>query len=389
MSINKIKQLFWLIRTRFTPIIGKTVFFDSFEGQYNDNPKYISEKLHELDPSIKIVWSVSDHGKELPPEYSVKVTTGSKDYFRYAYASQVTVDNYTGLRVLGFVGKSSIRFLSKLTNKPGMLSISTWHGTPLKKIGADYMKGNKRYYCTGSDYLIAGCDYTKNILENAYGLWGRVKLYGTPRNDLLLNSADIRSLKEKLGLPNDKKIVMFAPTFRDSADMSGLSQFKDIDIEHLLTSLSNTFDGEFVFVFRVHHSVLEALENEINELSRKEYIINGNQFDDMAEYLACTDVLITDYSGSLFDFALTGRPCFLYSPDREEYVNVERGLYLDYSSIPYPKADDLNTLYSNIEDFNSNDYSASVRSFLDMIGNAETGHASERIARDIIDFINT
>lgn len=387
MSFNKISKTLRIIQSRFSPIIPNTVFFDSFGGQYNDNPKYISEKLHELDPSIKIVWSVSEHGREKPPYYALQVHTGSEEYYRYAFSSQVTVDNYTGLRVFGFQNKFGNAVLSGFAVKPGMLSISTWHGTPLKRIGSDYSKKRNRYYCSGTTYAVAGCQYTKEIIEKAYGFYSRVRLYGTPRNDILTYHEDNSALKDKLGLPQDKKVVLFAPTFRDSVELSGLSQLRSFDIEALLAALSKTFGGEFVFVFRVHHRVLESVYSKDSGISLNERVINGNLHDDMAEYLACTDVLITDYSGSLFDFALTGRPCFLYSPDREQYINVERGLYMEYDSLPFPESDDTQVLIRNIEDFSQSQFLQDLRMFQERIGNIEDGKASERIAKDIIEHI--
>ncbi len=387
MSTNKIRKIIRIIITRFSPIILNTVFFDSFGGQYNDNPKYVSEKLHELDPSIRIVWSVSEHGKEKPPHYAQQVTTGSKEYYRYAFSSQATVDNYTGLRVFGFQNKFGNNLLSKLAKKPGMLSISTWHGTPLKRIGSDYSKKRNRYYCSGTTYAVAGCQYTKEIIEKAYGFFHRVRLYGTPRNDILTYHTDNSALKDKLGLPKDKKIVLFAPTFRDSVELSGLFQLRALDIETLLDTLSKSFGGEFVFVFRVHHRVLESVYSKDSDINLNANVINGNMYDDMAEYLACADVLITDYSGSLFDFALTGRPCFLYSPDREQYINVERGLYIEYDSLPFPEADNTETLLRNIGDFSQSKYQKDLRLFQERIGNIEDGKASERIAKDIIEHI--
>jgi len=387
MNFNKIYKIIRIIRSRFSPIIQNTVFFDSFGGQYNDNPKYISEKLHEFDPNIRIVWSVSNHGKEKPPQYALQVTTGSKEYYRYAFSSQATVDNYTGLRVFGFQSKCGNTILSKLAIKPGMLSISTWHGTPLKRIGSDYTKKRNRYYCSGTTYVVAGCQYTKKIIENAYGFYHKVRLYGTPRNDILTNRTNAMALKDKLGLPQDKKVVLFAPTYRDSVELSGLSQLKALDIEAMLTTLSNTFGGEFGFVFRVHHRVLESIYSENSGIPLNSNVINGNMYDDMAEYLACTDVLITDYSGSLFDFALTERPCFLYSPDREQYTNIERGLYIDYSSLPFPEADSIQELLENIANFSQRKYLHDLRVFQERIGNIEDGKASERIAKDIIEHI--
>ena len=386
-SKNKIKQFFCQAASAFTPYIKNVVFFDSFAGQYNDNPKYISEKLHELAPDIKIIWSVSDHGIEKPPEYVCQVQTYSKEYYKYAYSAAVTVDNYTGLRSFGFVNKRINRLLSVFVKKRGQLSISTWHGTPLKTIGIDYKKCTGKLFCCGNTYMVAGCEYTKRILERAFPVNDRVRLYGTPRNDVLINGADPVALKRKLRIPENKKVILFAPTFRDSVEMSGLQQLKMFDIDRLLAALNKRFGGEFVFIFRVHHRVIEAIYSDDSKLTFGKNAINGNIGDDMAEYLACTDVLLTDYSGSLFDFAITGKPCFLFPLDLEQYATVERGIYMDYSELPFPQANDFESLLNRIDEFSEKDYSTALDGFQKKIGNAEKGLASRRIAEDIIHFI--
>ena len=118
-------------------------------------------------------------------------------------------------------------------------------------------------------------------------------------------------------------------------------------------------------------------------------LINGNIGDDMAEYLACTDILITDYSSSMFDFALTGKPCFLFAPDREHYEKKERGFYLDYDSLPFPISYTNEELIKNIQKFDDAAYRERVLRFLEEIGNVEDGKASERIAQCIVHFIET
>ncbi len=383
----RLKFLLLNLFYRFLPIKKNTVFFISFEGLYNDNPKYISECLYRTKPELNIVWTCRDDMNDPLPPYVKAVKYRSREYFSYLNRAQVVVDNYTGLRSFGFLSRR-VALLEKLVKRKGQLCISTWHGTPIKKIGKDIIQKKNAHYCSCSDYCVAGSRYTADILEQAYDFSGRTRLYGTPRNDVFFRENDVAALKEKLGLPSDKGIVLFAPTFRQSVDMSGVAQLKMMDIKGILEDCKNTFSRDFVFVFRVHHSVRERIDNECVIKGLEDFVIDGNIGDDMAEYLLCTDVLITDYSGSMFDFALTEKPCLLFAPDMEHYGGVERGFYRDYASLPFPIATELKELSDNIKSFNYALYQKGIKELLADMGDCEDGLASERIVKDIIEFLS-
>lgn len=108
----------------------------------------------------------------------------------------------------------------------------------------------------------------------------------------------------------------------------------------------------------------------------------------MAEYLQITDVLITDYSGSMYDFALTGRPCWLFALDRKHYESVERGFYMPISELPFQFLESTADLYDAIRNFDSTEYKKDIDRFLENIGNIEDGQASRRIVDDIIGYLN-
>ena len=391
----KLKKYLTYFFALLIPKIKKCVYFCSFEGMYNDNPKAISKKFHETAPDIPIYWAVSDKCKELLPDYIHKVRYGTVYCWALAACARVVVDNYVGMR---FYIVSVTNIKDRLQNlfcrkRKQQFCVSTWHGTPLKKIGIDALTGDKKnmvcHSCT--DYVVVGCEYTRDRLVDAYRNCVLVRMYGTPRNDILFNcSINSSYLKKKLSLPINKKIVLFAPTFRSDVAMSGILQMSTIQFDKLFDVLERKFGGEWAFVARVHHAVMQEINTE--ELSQKygrERIIDGNLGDDMAEYLACTNVLITDYSGSMFDFALTKRPCFLFSPDREHYENVERGFYLDYDSLPFPKSCTAEELVKNIASFDKIRYGQEIEKFLEDIGNVEDGHASERVVADILHFMET
>lgn len=368
------------------PILKNTVFFRSFGGQYNDNPKYVSEELHRRYPDAKIVWATGDGSSDSFPEYVKTVPIDSADYAKYIARAQVVVDNYCGcrtnyLKVNDPVKRLAFWILSH--RRKGQFCLSTWHGTPLKHIALDEPQYKKSKFAKGyfnTDTLIAGCDVTANAFKTAFGWKREILMCGTPRNDILVNGAD-EGLKAKLGLPKDKKVFLFAPTFRNNVEMSGVCQLKELDIDGLLSTLGEKFGGDWCFVFRSHNLVMKAIQNE--SLGIHSEIINGNAFPDMAEYLAVSDALLTDYSSSMFDYMLTKRPTFLYTPDLFDYKNSERGFYFDIESTPFPISDNAADLVKSIADFDKASYEAKVEEFLVKIGNAEKGSAASAVVDEI------
>lgn len=382
------KKIDFLIRKPL-PIIRRTIFFQSFGGQYNDNPKYISEKLHELEPAIEIVWAVSDKSKcnDLP-EYVKRVEIDSSEYVKYSCRSQVIVENMNGIR--GFISVKPLPFLISLITSKRQLNISTWHGTPLKHIGLDIpdMKQYKYMY-TSANYISAGCEYTMEKFQKAF-YPAKIKMNGSPRNDILVNFSEEKreNLKKRLGIPLNKKVLLFAPTFRESVYESGIHQIKKLDFNKLSEALVKKFGGDWCFVFRAHHEVMKEINiYELYDKFGNQSFIDGNQHDDMAEYLVVSDVLLTDYSSCMFDYMLTKRPVFLLTLDKFHYCNDERGLYFPMNELPFPCAIDVDALYQNIVEYDVKTFPDKIELFLNKIGNREDGKASERIAMEILDFM--
>lgn len=368
---------------KILPINNRYFYFCSFHGQYSDSPKYISELLYNQYPNAIFIWEVSEKSKEILPSYIKKVSPNSIKALLYRSISKIIIDNYLGWSygyAIGF--KYYLLFNQK---KKGQFCICFWHGTPLKKIGIDmptHVKDrNMKFYST-ADILICGNHYTASILQIHSQKKLPIKIYGMPRNDILFNQKTNKVyLKKKLGLPTNKKIVLYAPTFRENIIWCGIKQLSDLDINKLLSKISEKFGGEFIFVFRAHDSVIESLE--FRKLKKNGVIFSGNVGDDMAEYLAITDVLITDYSSSMFDFIFSYKPCFLYCPDIKNYELVERGFYIKLNELPFPLANDINDLFDNIDFFDIDTYSLEIKQFLQFLGNKEDGHATQKVVKII------
>ncbi len=366
------------------PIKKKQIYCCSFHGQYGDSPRKISEELKRQYPDVRIIWEIGTKSNEIIPEYIKKVKPFSTKSILYRSTSHITIDNYFGWSY-GYENKNSFKLkLLQKQKKKGQFGIATWHGTPLKHIELDekiYNEKNVEFYST-ADLLICNSIFMKKLYDRINFRKIPLLMSGTPRNDIFFINEKNQNLKlrEKLGLPSDKKIILYAPTFRaGNLEMGGLSQIESFDFQKLFSALQERFDGEWCFVFRAHDSVIELIDKKgIKETPTFKL---GNKGDDMAEYLFVADVLVTDYSSSFFDYAQCKKPCFLFCPDLEHYKNVERGFYFSINDLPFPLAETPEALYQCIKDFDKIIYQRNIKDFLESLGNIEDGKATERIVK--------
>ena len=386
---NHFSAILYYILSRFfiiLPFKRNYIYCISFRGQYNGNPKAISQALNKIRPNTRYIWEISSKSKECLPTNVTPVEPNSIKAIWWRSRCKVVIDNYLGWEY-GYAESNGIKYwLLRRQKKKRQLNICTWHGVPLKKIGCDMPDnhGKAELFYTTADCLVSKSKYMSSIFEHLTNNKIRILTTGWPRNDLLFNKDErLRSsLKAKLQLPADKRVVLYAPTFRkDGAYMSGIYQIEKLNILYLLKIISDKYGGEWVFVFRAHDSVFQDIP--ISFFQEKQ-ALNGNVGDDMSEYLLVSDVLITDYSGSLFDYCVTYKPCFLYCPDYDNYSQVERGLYMEMSELPFSISRTEDDLYSAIRSFDESKYMAAVHSFLKKTGDGDDGHASDRVA-EIID----
>lgn len=362
------------------PVSEKKAFFISFEGQYNDNPKAISLALRERHPDIKQYWCITEKSKRNDiPDYIVQLNPQKISYLWHKNRCKFIIDNSVGYYF--FYDKNPNTIKKLLFNKK-QYNISTWHGFPIKAIGCK-MIGNENWtYDTihsSTNVLIAGSQKIKHIFEESFFNKFPVNLTGTPRNDILFNCDDkkVVQLKNKLHIELTKKVVLYAPTYRNNLQDSGVIQMTTMDLDTLFRSLNKKFGGEWVFVFRAHNLVLDAVEGFKSK--KNNYLVSGNKFDDMADYLAVADVLISDYSGCIIDCLLTSKPCFLYAHDYDDYTLKERGLETPLDILPYSFSQTFNELIENIKNYDQGLINKKRMILLEQLGSVEDGRASENV----------
>lgn len=390
----KAHKLIISIINSILPVKKKTILFKSYSGQYSDSPKAISEYIHEKYPEIHLIWAKSSSNNNEFPKYAEVIDIDSEKYHKYEWRANVIVDNVVSVRSgwirdnENLVKKTILKYYTRKKEK--QLSISTWHGAPLKRIGMDSIIFKEDcYLSTNCNYILSGNDYCKKCLQSSLGNAIPVVMSGIPKNDYLINNDNnVFKIKEKLGIPIDKKVILYAPTFRQNVKNSGVMQMQSMDFKALFRELHLKFGGDWCFVFRTHMHVTEEIKKTGFLQGLGDLVIDGNIHEDMADYLMCTDVLLTDYSSSMFDFLFTKRPCLLYTPDLEYYEKSERGFYLDIYKLPFPIADSMPNLIDRIKNLDLNDYHIQCGEFLHYIGNIEDGKATMRVAEGIASFLN-
>lgn len=398
----KIQSLCFYI-CRVFPIKKKLISVCTFEGKggFGCNPKYIVQELHRRDTDYEFVWFVNDMSKEFP-EYIKKVpnTIWSRAY--WLTRSKLWIDNY--------------RKPYGTKKRKGQFYFQTWHaGIGFKKIGL--LRGDAfsrmAYIVSKSDSDMIDCTmidckwcelmYPKGLLYD-----GEMLYSGAPRCDGLFGDrTEIRArLRQKHGLYNGIKILLFAPTFRESSHGGKRGVYIgrwSIDLKRVMTAFEKRFGGKWVIFIRVHPQIAaEAKGVGINSIG--DYIYDVSIEDDMYEILTGVDALITDYSSTIFEASLGDIPAFMYADDIEEYSNYRGGLHFTFhkdpkepvyngtgypkikARFPYPIAYNNDELERNILDFNTTKYLKGVRAFEKDMGINTQGNAS-KICADYISHV--
>lgn len=354
------------------------IIFESFRGDfYSDSPKYIYEYLlKNYKNQYDFVWVINNENADIPGNPK-KVRQFSLKYFYYYATSKYWVINR--------------RQSGRLKKRPEQVILSTWHGTPLKRLGLDLENvyaGSpkvKRIFYNDSkkwNYLVSPNRYTTNILRSAFGYDGEILETGYPRNDILYNADedDVQKIKNKLNIPLDKKVILYAPTWReDEFDEPG--QFK-LTLKLDLDELREKLGDEYILIIRAHYYVSTRLDLS----DYKGFAYDFSSHDDIAELYLASDILITDYSSVFFDFANLKRPILFYPYDLDKYGDIDRGFYIDiHSEVPGPLLFTTNEVIDSIKniDIINEEYKEKYEEFYNRFCNLEDGTASKKIVDEV------
>jgi CDP-glycerol glycerophosphotransferase (TagB/SpsB family) len=364
------------------PLNNKMVFFESFLGKnYSGNPKYIYEQMLRM-PEFKdftFVWSYNGNNQEEISGNPLIVNRDSEDYYRYLARSKYWVSN-----IIFPVHKK----------REGNVYLQTWHGTPLKKLGFDIeIEGpetlaRENFYIESRnwDYLVAANPYSSEIFRRAFKFENEMVEYGYPANDIFYQDKKAlvkttQDVKAKLGIPSSKKVILYAPTWRDD-EMVG-SWEHTFELKFDVNKFFEKLNEEYVLVLRMHHLVGDSL---VIEEKHKSFVYDCSKYDDIQELYTIADILITDYSSVFFDYANSLKPILFYAYDFEKYKNNIRGFYLDMEhDLPGPLIKDEYDLLNSIIDIDEIQvqYRENYQTFYNKFCSLENGKASKKVIEEV------
>ena len=376
---KKILMRTMMLPMRLFPVKkNRLVLMNALAQNYGDNPKSVAEYLlkHYAD-TYEIIIPVKDTAANahLTEKGLTVVTYNSLKYFYYALTCQVFLTNSGGFSYLPMRKKQYI--------------INTWHGGgAYKKCGMDMYEDTKLFRrdlklaADKTDVFLSTCSRFTEVIS-ASMLTPKEIFWeiGMPRNDAMLNPdpAVRQAVREKLGLKEEEKLILFAPTYRKPDD----NYFKDsiaisygVDCDRVCKAMQTRFGGKWRFAYRLHPCVVnrDGLPGgDVMDLS---------DYPDMQELLLAADAMINDFSSSMWDFMLTGRPSFLFAIDLEHYIKTTQ-VYTPVEEWPFPRSTNNDDLEKSILNFDEDSYAAACRYHYTSLGGCETGKATELVCRRI------
>ena len=345
------------------------IVYNSFGGRFSDNPRVLYDALR-ASGDHEHVWLVEPGHEESFPAGIGKVETGSPECVAALESCDLLVAN-THTEV-------------EWEKRPETAYLQTWHGTPLKRIHWDVLwapEGRLERLSRDVarwDLLISPNAASTPRLRGAFRYDGEILEVGYPRNDVLLapDRDEVRArVRERLRIPDGATAVLYTPTWRDSFvfDESEPEYALPLDVEHLFDVLG----GNHCLMLRLHYMLtgrLAALDHPgVRDVSFE---------PDVAELYLAADVLVTDYSSTMFDFAVTGRPVVFYAYDLEDYRDAQRGFYFDFvPDAPGPVTRTTTELAEAVRDVDGwrERYAARYARFRQTFCHREDGHATDRV----------
>ena len=335
-----IKTIIFQLVFLLCPINKNKIVVTNFYGKaYGDNPKYIIEELIKDYSKVEIVWY----------------------YF--------------------------------LLKRKKQFYIQTWHGTiALKKVENDVVDTLEKRYIRkakfdskSADLFVSGSKFMSELYRKSFWYNKTIVEYGTPEADILINNKitveQKESYKEKLKIDKNKKIVLYAPTFRSDNNLDCYN----IDFKELISNLNKKTGDNWVILLRLHPNIA-IKSHELSNIYAND-VIDVSSYPDIYELMLLSDICISDYSTVIFEFSFMKKPVFLYATDIEDYLK-DRGFYFDIYNLPFQLAVNNDELIKNINNFDYKQYLNKLNVFYGDVCLYETGHASKKVAEIIIDVIN-
>ena len=376
---KKVAMRICLYPLRLFPIKqNRVVLMNNLSKTYADNPKCVAEYLLENHKDkLEIIFPVNNVEKhKFLEEKGIKtVKFNSLKYFYYTMTAKIYLTNSGGFSYIPLRKKQYV--------------INTWHGGgAYKKCGLDMYVDTKIFRwdlemsAKHTNLFLSTCQRFTDVISKSMLVPKEVFWQiGMPRNDVMVKGNDeIRNkVRKAIGLKEDEHLILFAPTYRKPDD----NYFKEsiaisygVDPERVCKAMQKRFGGKWVFAFRYHPAVTNR------ESFNLENVLDLTDYPDMQELLCASDAMINDFSSSMWDFMLSGKPSFLFAIDLEHYIKTTE-VYTPVESWPFPKSVNNDELEKNILEFNQEEYAAACKKHYDELGGTESGEATKLVCERI------
>lgn len=358
----------YCISLNHKPLKNNKIVFMSHKGkQYSCNPQYICEYLIRKHPGkFDMVWALKH-----PEEFGYLKEKGIR-MVKYESASHLN-EMMTAKVII-----TNVDTFIYLPKKKRQVVLDTWHGGGSYKTCGFMNPQNlrkvrqkirfERLYSRINLYLSSSKLFSEQTIRQSRHFKGEILNIGMPRNDILVNQNEPQinnKVREYFGLNDKVKLVLYAPTFRSEKENETFVKPNFALVEN---ALKERFGGEWCTLFRQHHFYSDENVN----------VLSATDYPDMQELLYAVDILITDYSSSIWDFSLMVKPVFLYCPDLKKYSDV-RSFYMPIEEWPFILCKNNNELVDNIRNFNYEEYRVDVEEHHRILGSYEQGSATQNI----------
>ncbi len=344
-----------------------TVLFASWSSRYSDNPRAISEELARRRARIEHAFLLGDDAGPVP-DLVRRVRPGGPEALELLGSAPYLVSNDV--------------LADDFTKAAGATYVQTWHGTPLKRIAHDV---ESRSFFKADEYqtwlprdvarwdvLLSPNRYSTEVLRRAFRYEGEVLETGYPRNDVLSRperDAIRAEVREHLELEDGQTAVLYAPTWRDSLDFT---------FELDLDAVSRALGDDVVVLVRAHWIVAGTTE-QVAPTPGTRLV---SDYQDIRDLYLAADALVTDYSSTMFDFAVTGKPVLLYVYDLASYRDDLRGFYFDLTADPPgPLLETTEQVIGALRDLDAvaDRHAEAYARFRERFCHLDDGHAAARV----------
>jgi len=363
-----------------TPPVTDSVLLASYLGEScTDSQLAIDRHLAEHRPDLERIWGVRD--------WSVAVPEGAR---------AVLLDSsewYDAVASCRFLCRN-IDFGPWLRLRPEQAYLQTFHGYPFKSMGRDFWRskgfppGQVRHFASRAsgewDLILVPSEECEDYYRAQYGYTGAVLAAGYPRTDVLVNADTARvrgDVLARIGVPQDRTVVLYAPTFRDTLTtrVYAARRFDDLDLDELTRRLG----PEYVVLVRGHNNN----QREADRVGRAATIVDVTDYPDINELTLAADVAVLDYSSLRFDWAITGKPMIFFVPDIDSYFALRAPLFPYEESAPGPWARTTAKVADLLADHDgvARRYAGEIADFNARFNTLNDGHATERVLATFLD----